>query len=122
MSIAAPSSSSTRAAAVAEVAWSGAVGSRRWPGFLNRLIPQLRRYANLELRSSDAAFRVVAIARGITATDKLRVELVKQTPLGDIRYTVNGSELSPRSSLYEGVFEVAIPSVIKAVAYFNALR
>jgi hexosaminidase len=109
-----------RAAALAEVAWS-APARGRWSSFLQRLAPQLNRYASLGVRYSDAAFRVMVIPRGMKSTDRVRIELAKQTPLGEIRYTVNGTELSPRSNAYSDVFEVNMPAVVKATTYLNGV-
>ena len=109
-----------RGAAVAEVAWSPPARGR-WSSFLRRMAPQLSRYASLGVRYSDAAFRVMVIPRGMMSQDRVRIELAKQTPLGEIRYTVNGAELSPRSSAYADVFEVVMPAVVKATTYLNGV-
>jgi hexosaminidase len=109
-----------RGAAIAEVAWS-APARGRWSSFLRRMAPQLNRYASLGVRYSDAAFRVMVIPRGMMSQDRVRIELAKQTPLGEIRYTVNGTELSPRSNAYEDVFEVVMPAVVKATTYLNGV-
>jgi len=109
-----------RGAAVAEVAWSPPARGR-WSSFLRRMAPQLSRYASLGIRYSDAAFRVMVIPRGMMSQDRVRIELAKQTPLGEIRYTVNGAELTPRSNAYEDVFEVTMPAVVKATTYLNGV-
>jgi hexosaminidase len=109
-----------RGAAVAEIAWSPAARGR-WSSFLRRMAPQLSRYASLGIRYSDAAFCVMLIPRGMVAQDRVRIELAKQTPLGEIRYTVNGTELSPRSNTYADVFEVVMPAVVKATTYLNGI-
>jgi len=109
-----------RAAALAEVGWSEP-SRGRWSSFLQRLAPQLGRYANLGVRYSDAAFRVMVIPRGMKSNDRVRIELAKQTPLGEIRYTVNGTELTPRSNAYADVFEVTMPAVVKATTYLNGV-
>jgi hexosaminidase len=109
-----------RAAALAEVAWSQPARIN-WSSFLQRLAPQLGRYASLGVRYSDAAFRVVVIPRGMKSSDRVLIELAKQTPLGEIRYTVNGAELTPRSNAYSDVFEVTMPVVVKATTYLNGV-
>lgn len=109
-----------RAAALAEVAWSAAARGR-WSSFLQRLAPHLGRYANLGVRYSDAAFRVMVIPRGMKSNDRVRIELAKQTPIGEIRYTVNGADLSPRANAYADVFEVTMPVVVKATTYLNGV-
>jgi hexosaminidase len=109
-----------RAAALAEVAWSEPARGR-WSSFLQRLAPQLGRYANLGVRYSDAAFRVMVIPRGMKSSERVRIELAKQTPLGEIRYSVNGTELTPRSNAYADVFEINMPVVVKATTYLNGV-
>ncbi len=110
-----------RAAAVAEIAWTNPSRGRRWSSFLERLAPQFGRYASIGLKHSDAAFRVMVIPRGMMSQDRVRIELAKQTPLGEIRYSVNGAELNPRSSAYADVFEVVMPAVVKATTYLNGV-
>jgi hexosaminidase len=109
-----------RAAALAEVAWSEPARGL-WSSFLKRLAPQLGRYASLGVRYSDAAFRVMVIPRGTKSSDRVRIELAKQAPLGEIRYTINGTELTPRSNAYADVFEVTMPVVVKATTYLNGV-
>lgn len=109
-----------RAAAFAEVAWSGPMRGG-WSSFLQRMASQIGRYGNVGVRYSDAAFRVMVIPRGMMADDRVRIELARQTPLGEIRYTVNGTELSSRSSAYSDVFEVVMPAVVKATTYLNGV-
>ena len=56
----------------------------------------LGRYSRLGVRYSDAAFRAMAFKRGESG-DSVSVELAKQVPLGEIRYTVNGTEPNAKS-------------------------
>ena len=58
-----------RAAALAEVAWSG---WRDWPGFLERLGPQMARYRALGIAASDTQFEV---PRPLSPTHRFSQEL-----------------------------------------------
>jgi hexosaminidase len=51
--------------------------------------------------------------------DRILIELAKQVPLGEIRYTVNGSEPTARSPVYTDVLQVPRASVIKAAVFYN---
>jgi hexosaminidase len=106
-----------RAAALAEVGWSQPV-RRRWQDFQQRMVSQMNRYAKLGIHYSDAAFRVMAFERGNTGA-RVAIELAKQVPLGEIRYTLNGSEPTAKSSVYTDVFDVPRPATVKAAVFYN---
>jgi hexosaminidase len=106
-----------RAAALAEVGWTPSA-ELRWPDFQPRMVAMLGRYSRFGLRYSDAAFRVMAFKRG-EAGGRIAVELAKQVPLGEIRYTINGSEPTAKSLGYTDVFQVPRATVIKAAVFYN---
>jgi hexosaminidase len=106
-----------RAAALAEIAWT-APKHLRWAEFQPRMIAMLARYSRLGVRYSDEAFRAMAFKRGESG-DKVAVELAKQVPLGEIRYTLNGSEPNAKSHVYTDVFEVPRVATIKAAVFYN---
>lgn len=108
-----------RAAAVAEVAWSPAA-SLRWPTFVARLAPQLKRYSKLGIGYSDAAFRIAINPRPARDDDRVQIELSRQVSSGEIRYTLNGSEPTSRSAVYLDVLEIAAPVTVKAASFLNA--
>jgi hexosaminidase len=106
-----------RAAALAEIGW--VQSSRlRWGDFQPRMAGMLGRYSRLGVRFSDAAFRAMVFKRGESG-DRILIELAKQVPLGEIRYTVNGSEPTARSPVYTDVLQVPRASVIKAAVFYN---
>jgi hexosaminidase len=106
-----------RAAALAEIAWTPPA-ELRWPDFQPRMVAMMGRYARLGVRYSDAAFRPTAFKRG-EAGERIAIELAKQVPLGEIRYTTNGSEPTAKSPVYKDVFEVPRTTVIKAGMFYN---
>lgn len=106
-----------RAAALAEIGWTQA-SQLRWPDFQPRVAAMMGRYSRLGIRYSDAAFRAMAYKRG-EAGGRVAIELAKQVPLGEIRYTVNGTEPTVRSTAYTDVFEVPRTAVIKAAVFYN---
>lgn len=106
-----------RAAALAEIAWT-APNHLRWAEFQPRMVAMLNRYSRMGVRFSDEAFRAMAYKRGESG-DKVAVELAKQVPLGEIRYTLNGSEPNAKSPVYTDVFEVPRVATIKAAVFYN---
>jgi hexosaminidase len=106
-----------RAAALAEIGWTPSA-ELRWPDFQPRMVAMLGRYSRLGVRYSDAAFRVMAFKRGESG-GRISVELAKQVPLGEIRYTTNGTEPTVRSPTYTDVFQVPRATVIKAAVFYN---
>jgi hexosaminidase len=106
-----------RAAALAEIGWTPSA-QMRWPDFQPRMVAMLGRYSRVGLRYSDAAFRAMAFKRGESG-GRISVELAKQVPLGEIRYTTNGTEPTAKSSVYTDVFEVPRATVIKAGVFYN---
>jgi hexosaminidase len=106
-----------RAAALAEIAWTPPA-QLRWTDFQPRMVAMLGRYSRMGVRYSDAAFRAMAFKRGETG-DRISVELAKQVPLGEIRYTLNGTEPNAKSLAYTDVFEVPRATMIKAAVFYN---
>jgi hexosaminidase len=106
-----------RAAALAEIAWT-APTHLRWAEFQPRMAAMLARYSRMGVRYSDEAFRALAYKRGESGS-KVAVELAKQVPLGEIRYTLNGSEPNAKSPVYTDVFEVPRVATIKAAVFYN---
>ena len=106
-----------RAAALAEIGWT-APKYLRWAEFQPRMVAMLGRYSRMGVRFSDEAFRAMAYKRGESG-DKVAVELAKQVPLGEIRYTLNGSEPNAKSQVYTDVFQVPRVATIKAAVFYN---
>jgi hexosaminidase len=103
-----------RIAAVAETGWSSA-DRKDWGDFVRRLPAQFRRYEALGIRADPAAL-TVRIAPGAAGT----VTLGSETG-GQIHYTVDGADPTPRSTLYEQPF-VPPAGRIKAAAFLDDVR
>ena len=111
-----------RAVAVAELGWSLAP-RRDWDDFVLRLAAYLPTLKRLVPDASDEPF-AVRIDAGVagdpyptitTAT----VTLSTQAGVGDIRYTLDGSEPGPDSALYDGAFEADLPLTVRAAIFHN---
>ncbi len=109
-----------RMAAVAEVAWSP-MAARSWDGFLARLPAQLRRYRALGIDYSDGAFAADIKIDGGSSTvlngGPAKIALGNQTGVGQIRYTIDGSAPTLKSSHYRAPFAVTLPVTVKAAVF-----
>lgn len=108
-----------RAAAVAEIGWT-APQRRDWRDFLSRLGPMFQRYADLGITYADSTFAVAAqlSRRG----ERVSVALSNQASAGDIRYTLDGSDPSSGSTVYDSPLSLAVGTEIRAATYVNAGR
>ncbi|MBB6095348.1 hexosaminidase [Povalibacter uvarum] len=108
-----------RAAALAEIAWTPS-SRQRWSSFAGALPVPLKRYAKLGVQYSDAAYRVaVTLHPTADSPQRVRVELSRQVPAGEIRYTTNGTEPTARSPVYKDVLNVSAPTTVKAASFLN---
>jgi hexosaminidase len=108
-----------RAAAVAESGWT-ATPLRDWANFESRLPAQFARYRALGLDADEGAVGVAI--RGRRDGDNVRVRLASQTGLGDIRYTTDGSDPAPASTVAAGQIVVPLGTTVRAATYAGALR
>ncbi len=103
-----------RAAAIAELGWS-APERRDWKDFSRRVAAALSRYDAIGMTYSESAFAVAGTTTG--ADGRTRVELSKQAPFGDIRYTVDGSDPLATSPLYAAPVMVEAPALVRAASF-----
>jgi hexosaminidase len=129
-----------RLSALAEVAWSPKA-ARDWNGFLQRLAPQMRRFAHAGIRAADSAFAVRFDARpapsppaaqpvgeraGVRGASSANpadgdalVTLTNQTAFGELRYTTDGSEPTAGSALYAQPLQLELPVTVTANAFLD---
>ena len=110
-----------RAAAVAELGWS-APERRAWRDFTRRLSTQLARYDALKIAHADSAFAPQARTTYLDAPAHAQVELSNQAGYGEIRYTTDRSEPTPRSPRYEKPVAVKLPGELRAATFAATLR
>lgn len=106
-----------RGAALAEVTWTPQA-RLDWNDFLQRLAIQANRYRLTGFDAADSAF-AVRFAVQPTADGKGLVTLSNQTGFGTIRYTLDGSEPTPQSPAYAQPIPLALPTTVKANAFFE---
>ena len=102
-----------RAAAVAEVGWSGPQDID-WRSFVRRLPQQLNRYRTLGIQYSGDVFGVKAQVDLERERATARVSLSNQSAYGEIHYTLDGSEPTPAAPLYSHPVEVPARGEIHA--------
>jgi hexosaminidase len=128
-----------RAAALAEMGWSAAA-RRRWPDFLERLVPLFARYRAFGLNYADSVFapaaQVSPSAGGFSLALSNQAQSQAQsgdTPrggipyardggaaLGGIRYTLDGREPSADSPRYEAPLRVPEGAQVRAAAFVES--
>jgi len=112
-----------RAAAVAEVGWSAAA-RRRWPDFLERLVPMMARYRALGLTYADSVFAPAAQISRISGGFSLALTNQAHTgsaAVGEIHYALDGAEPSVESPLYSAPLTVAPGTEIRAAAFAGSV-
>jgi hexosaminidase len=111
-----------RAAALAEVAWS-ATARRRWPDFLERLVPMFARYRAFVLNYADSVFAPAALTSRTAAG--FSVTLSNQAGsgaggIGDIRYTFDSRDPTPQSPRYEAPLTVTLGTELRTAAFVGS--
>jgi hexosaminidase len=101
-----------RAAAIAEDGWSAP--AKDWPAFLARMPATYARLRHLGFEASDGPFEPHFVEQLHADGDRVSVTLTDQTGVGQIRYTLDGSEPTPRSTLYSGPLELKFPTRLRA--------
>jgi hexosaminidase len=108
-----------RLAALAEVLWSPPE-THDWPGFVARIVPQMRRWQALGVDAATSAFAVRVEAEERTPGE-VAATLSAQVPLA-IRYTLDGSEPSADSPRYAGPLSLHPGATLRAATFLGAVR
>jgi hexosaminidase len=109
-----------RAAAVAEVGWS-APQRRRWPDFLERLVPMFARYRALGLNYADSVFAPAAqISRNAGSYTVTLSNQAGAAAPGEIRFTLDGREPLAQSARYGTPLTVPAGTEVRAAAFAGA--
>jgi phosphotransferase system HPr (HPr) family protein len=96
-----------RGAAVAEVGWSP-LERRDFHDFLLRLIPQFRRYRARGVQNADLLFRVKIAGTLDRAKQRASVTLSNESGLGEIRYTIDGTDPTNTSPRYTSPLDLPL--------------
>lgn len=110
-----------RAAAVAEIAWSPAE-SGSWAGFLERLAVQFDRYRSLGMPFATSAFDVRVEAAYVDDSDDAVIELSNQAGFGTIRYSTDGSEVTPQSDRYDAPLTLRSSATLATAVFHDGIE
>lgn len=110
-----------RLAALSEVLWSP-VEKKNWESFSRRLKNQLNRYEKLGINYSRSAFQVNFKPVVNLPGKQLEIELVTEAPYGEIRYSLDGKEPGPSSTLYTQKIVLHRSASIKAAVFQEGKR
>jgi hexosaminidase len=106
-----------RLAAVAETGWSPQ-DRRDFNSFRQRLPRQLQRYQAMGIAYAKTPFQVDMSDKGDRIAGTAEVTL--NNPLGyAVRYTLDGSDVSAGSLLYEQPLQVKLPTDVRVAAFFD---
>lgn len=110
-----------RVAALAEVAWSPA-DRLDWRDFLARLPPLLDRYRDFGIRAAGTLFDVRIEAAARSGRRGAGIRLSNQAGVGEIRYTLDGSEPHARSRLYRAELRLPARGKLRAATFEGRRR
>jgi hexosaminidase len=85
--------------------------------FLKRLPADLKRAEDAGLSPAVSVYEVQAHATPVGAGDHASVVLSTQGGLGQIHYTVDGSQVSAASPVYSEPLSVSLPATVRALAF-----
>lgn len=107
-----------RLAAVAELGWTEDA-RRNWEGFIHRLPVLLPHYRALGIEASDAAYAPRISARYGEDRSRATVSITTPEPVGEIRYTLDGSDPGPDSPRYRASLLLPLPAEVRAAAFLE---
>ncbi len=103
-----------RLAALAEAVWSSKK-NRNWDHFAGRIETMFERYDQLGINYSKSAYLIAADAEMDMESKTVGIKLKNELPGSDIRYSVNGSAVTP----YTEPIQLTETTTIKASLYKN---
>lgn len=110
-----------RGAAVAEIGWSS-LENKNWDDFIRRLEAQYMRYEQMGINYAKSAYQVYFEVEDNVAGGKSTVVLKTDSYRPEIRYTLDGTEPAPDSPKYEGPFDVAEYTTVRAATFKEGER
>ena len=105
-----------RAAALAEMAWTSPE-RMDWENFVGRLAMQFDRYRLLDMPFSTSVYDVQAIATTSYPAKGVDIALSNQSGMGDIRYTVDGSDVTADSTRYSTQLDLPPAAELSAATF-----
>ncbi len=110
-----------RAAALAEIAWSPS-SKKDWESFQKRIEDQYKRYELAGMNYSTSAYDVWIDSSIDSIGGIANVSLSTQSYQPEIRYTVDGSEPTNESPVYQQAITIPLPGTVKAATFRDGKR
>lgn len=110
-----------RGAAVAEIGWSSPE-NKNWEDFIRRMETQYVRYERAGINYAKSAYQVYFEVEDNVASNTSTVTLKTDSYRPLIHYTTDGTEPSANSPRYEGPFEVAEYTTVRAATFRDGQR
>lgn len=110
-----------RAAALAEIAWSPS-SKKDWESFQKRIEDQYKRYELAGMNYSTSAYDVWIDSSIDSIGGIANVSLRTQSYEPEIRYTVDGTEPTAESPVYQQAITIPLPGTVKAATFRDGKR
>ena len=107
-----------RMIALSEVTWSPKE-LRSWDSFRSRLNPQFERLDAMKVNYSKGSYRVQVGTASDPKSGAVTLVLGSEQPGLPIRYTLDGNDVTSKSSLYTGPVPITANGVLKAAIFEN---
>ena len=105
-----------RLTALSEVVWSPR-DSRNWEGFSTRLPHMMERFDVMGLAYSKGSYSVEMTASYNEGLNSITLTMTSEQPSPEIRYTTDGSDPGPVSTLYEAPLPLTSTTTVKAAIF-----
>jgi len=107
-----------RIAALAETVWSPKE-MRDWDDFSKRILTMFERYENLEINYAKSVYLITANTKMNLETNQLEVTLQNEFSNSDIRYTLDGSDITKQAIKYDAPIQLTKTTIVKASLFSN---
>jgi hexosaminidase len=107
-----------RMLALAEVNWTRE-SRMHWERFLRKMEPHFRRLDIMNVNYCDAVFRVEIKPVYDVEKDAIMIEMKSDFPDAEIRYTLDKTDPSMETELYEAAFELEMSAEVRACVFVD---
>jgi len=102
-----------RIGALAETVWSPKE-SRNWDDFSTRMLSMFERYENLGMNYAKSVYLITANTKMNLETNQLEITLQNEFSNSDIRYTIDGSDVTEKAIKYIDPIQLTKTTTLKA--------
>lgn len=105
-----------RLAALAEAVWSSK-DNRNWDNFSNRVSSLFERYGAMGVNYAKSAYQVTTQTSVNTENAVISISLKSEFPNADVRFTIDGSDITSASKKYTTPIDIKNTTTIKAQVF-----